>query len=171
VGRAASGADQRTTRENRLCDFVAPSCVYDGAGRHGEPAPNFCVLPFLPEPIHERGGPALNCLILGWRIGSGSTGVYAYELAQYLSERGHHVTCLSAGESDWRLRPISLCATGIHSRSSICAILRSCRARVPQILATKLNRRAPSPFWTKCSPVLRPTWLRFWTSPVGLRES
>jgi hypothetical protein len=79
--------------------------VYDRAGRHGEPAANFCVLPFLPEPIHERGGPALNCLILGWRIGSGSTGVYAYELAQYLSERGQHVTCLSAGESDWRLRP------------------------------------------------------------------
>jgi glycosyltransferase involved in cell wall biosynthesis len=44
-------------------------------------------------------------LILGWCIGSGSTGVYAAELAQYLCEAGHRVTCLSAGGNDWRLRP------------------------------------------------------------------
>jgi glycosyltransferase involved in cell wall biosynthesis len=47
----------------------------------------------------------LNCLILGWSIGTGSTGVYASELAQYLCDAGHQVTCLSAGGSDWRLRP------------------------------------------------------------------
>jgi glycosyltransferase involved in cell wall biosynthesis len=47
----------------------------------------------------------LNCLILGWSIGAGSTGVYASELAQYLCDAGHQVTCLSAGGSDWRLRP------------------------------------------------------------------
>ncbi len=47
----------------------------------------------------------MNCLILGWSIGSGSTGVYASELAQHLCGAGHRVACLSAGGSDWRLRP------------------------------------------------------------------
>lgn len=62
----------------------------------------------MPETV-ERPLPdasaRLRILILGWLIGRGSTGVYGAELADYLSRRGHAVTCLSAGTCDWRLRP------------------------------------------------------------------
>jgi glycosyltransferase involved in cell wall biosynthesis len=47
----------------------------------------------------------LRLLILGWMVGTGSTGVFIKELAEYLSGRGHRVTCLSAGRCDWRVRP------------------------------------------------------------------
>ena len=47
----------------------------------------------------------LRLLLLGWMVGTGSTGVFIKELAEYLSGRGHVVTCLSAGRCDWRLRP------------------------------------------------------------------
>lgn len=56
----------------------------------------------------ERGvteGTRLRLLLLGWMVGTGSTGVFIRELAEYLSGRGHQVTCLSAGRCDWRLRP------------------------------------------------------------------
>jgi glycosyltransferase involved in cell wall biosynthesis len=54
----------------------------------------------IPQP-HE----AKRVLLLGWLIGSGSTGVYTYELAEYLVSMGYAVTCLSAGKCDWRLKP------------------------------------------------------------------
>ena len=47
----------------------------------------------------------LHLMLLGWMVGTGSTGVFIKELAEFLSSRGHKVTCLSAGRSDWRLRP------------------------------------------------------------------
>lgn len=53
----------------------------------------------------EASEAKLRLLLLGWMIGTGSTGVFIKELAEFLSSRGHEVTCLSAGRSDWRLRP------------------------------------------------------------------
>jgi hypothetical protein len=53
----------------------------------------------------EQPAVKLRILLLGWNIGSGSTGVFIDELARYLSGRGHVVTCLSAGRCDWRVRP------------------------------------------------------------------
>lgn len=47
----------------------------------------------------------LRLLLLGWMVGTGSTGVFIKELAEYLSGRGHTVTCLSAGRCDWRSGP------------------------------------------------------------------
>jgi glycosyltransferase involved in cell wall biosynthesis len=60
------------------------------------------------DTVHGLTGgtqPGLSLLLLGWMIGTGSTGVFIRELAEYLSGRGHKVTCLSAGRCDWRLRP------------------------------------------------------------------
>ena len=47
----------------------------------------------------------LNILFLGWMIGTGSSGVFIKELADFLSGKGHSVTCFSAGRCDWRIHP------------------------------------------------------------------